>query len=118
MIWGTVSRDAKLEFTKMKNIPKVTFGVAYARKTFMNCLTLGDGDETAVAARLEKGDKVLCAGVWSSREYTTQEGEKKTWSELRVDMVIPQAAFSGETEEGPQGEEEAPEETGDYELSI
>lgn len=91
LIWGKVTRDAKLEYTKGSNnkppMPKVTFGVAYEEKKFMNVLALGESPQTNIAQRVRKGDQVLIAGRWSSKEYKNSAGEEKTWAELRVEQI-------------------------------
>lgn len=86
---GSVSRDARTGETPQKHTPKVEFGVAYDSKMFMNVLAMGDRAATRLAACLEKGDDVLAVGTWRQRPYTTKDGEKKVWSELRADHVIP-----------------------------
>lgn len=129
IVWGTVSRDANLTFTKSKEIPKVQFGISYDKKTFMNCVALDDKPATRVAADLQKGDAVLCVGVWSSREYTDKNGEKKTWAELVCDLVIKQpdvfyAQSSGEEDNSGEpgtnaaGDDTSEYEDSDYELTI
>lgn len=102
LIWGRVTRDAKLEFTRNKNIPKVSFAVAYDSKKYMNCSSMGDNDKTSVAALLEKGDEVLIGGIWSSRKYMTKDGEEKTWSELKIEFIMPQGAPAASQSAIPQ----------------
>ena len=87
VVWGTVSKDAELTFTKQQEIPKVSFGVSYDKKTYMNCITLKDTPTARVAADLRKGDTVLCMGVWSSRKYRGRDGNEKTWAELLCEVV-------------------------------
>lgn len=129
VIWGTVSKDAQLTFTKQQEIPKVTFGVSYDKKTYMNCITLKDTPTARVAADLRKGDMVLCAGVWTSREYQGRDGQKKTWAELLCDVIIRQPdVFYGQSEEVAEGNSDAGTtgdggdtyeyEEPDYELTI
>ena len=60
---------------------------------FMNVLAMGDRAATRLAACLEKGDDVLAVGTWRQRPYTTKDGEKKVWSELRADHVLPLGAL-------------------------
>lgn len=95
LIWGKVTRDAKLEYTKGSNnkppMPKVTFGIAYEDKKFMNVLALGESPQTNIAQRVRKGDQVLIAGRWSSKEYRNSAGEDKTWAELRVEQIAIQS---------------------------
>jgi single-stranded DNA-binding protein len=95
LIWGKVTRDAKLEYTKGSNnkppMPKVTFGVAYEEKKFMNVLALGESPQTNIAQRVRKGDQVLIAGRWSSKEYKNSAGEEKTWAELRIEQIVIQS---------------------------
>lgn len=95
LIWGKVTRDAKLEYTKGSNnkppMPKVTFGVAYEEKKFMNVLALGESPQTNIAQRVRKGDQVLIAGRWSSKEYKNSAGEEKTWAELRIEQIAIQS---------------------------
>lgn len=90
---GSVSRDARTSETLQKHTPKVEFGVAYDSKMFMNVLAMGDRAATRLAACLEKGDDVIAVGTWRQRPYTTKDGEKKVWSELRADHVIPLGAL-------------------------
>lgn len=90
---GSVSRDARTSETPQKHTPKVEFGVAYDSKMFMNVLAMGDRAATRLAACLEKGDDVIAVGTWRQRPYTTKDGEKKVWSELRADHVIPLGAL-------------------------
>ena len=68
-------------------------GVADDSKMFMNVLAMGDRAATRLAACLEKGDDVIAVGTWRQRPYTTKDGEKKVWSELRADHVIPLGAL-------------------------
>ena len=129
VVWGTVSKDAELTFTKQQEIPKVSFGVSYDKKTYMNCITLKDTPTARVAADLRKGDTVLCMGVWSSRKYQGRDGNEKTWAELLCEVIIRQPdVFYAQDDEnagvGPEGgtsgaagdtyEYEEP----DYELTI
>lgn len=120
VIWGNVNKDPKVGQTPNKGVPKVTFGITYGHKQYMNCVCLGDTAVTRVASCLEKGDTVLAAGTWNSRDYTSRDGEQKTWAELKVGFLQLQqdAAGEAEDEEGTDGEteEEGPDE--DYELSI
>lgn len=90
---GSVSRDARAGETPQKHTPKAEFGVAYDSKMFMNVLAMGDRAATRLAACLEKGDDVFTVGTWRQKPYTTKDGEKKTWSELRADHVIPLGAL-------------------------
>lgn len=90
---GSVSRDPRIGAIPKNNLPKAEFGMAYDSKMFMNVLAMGDRAATRLAACLEKGDDVLAVGTWRQRQYTTKEGEKKTWSELRADHVIPLGAL-------------------------
>lgn len=90
---GSVSRDAHTSETPQKHTPKAEFGVAYDSKMFMNVLAMGDRAATRLAACLEKGDDVIAVGTWRQRPYTTKDGEKKVWSELRADHVIPLGAL-------------------------
>ena len=97
VIWGKVTRDAKLEYTKGSETappkPKVTFGVAYGDKgaendkKFMNCISIGECYQTDLAQRVRAGDYVLIAGRWSSKEYTNKDGEQRTWNELRIEHI-------------------------------
>ena len=91
VIWGKASRDMKLEYTKGSETsppkPKVTFGVAYEDKRFMNVISVGDCQQTNIAQRVRKGDYVLIAGRWSSKAYTNKDGENKTRDELRNDYI-------------------------------
>lgn len=91
---GLLSRDPKCSYTKNKNTPKVEFGVAYDSKQFMNVLCLGDCAATRIASCLEKGDGVFIAGKWTSRTYTTRDGEEKTWTEVKADFVAVQGDVS------------------------
>lgn len=127
--WGTVSKDAQLTFTKQQEIPKVTFGVSYDKKTYMNCITLKDTPTARVAADLRKGDTVLCMGVWSSRKYRGRDGSEKTWAELLCEVIIRQPdVFYGQADENApvpsgNGTSEAEADTyeyeePDYELTI
>lgn len=84
ILWGEVSRDASLSYTRSKNAPKVEFGVRFESKKFMNVVSIGDCPQTATASRMEKGDFVMCAGLWERRPYTNKNGEDKTWSELKI----------------------------------
>ena len=107
VIWGTVSKDAELTFTKQQEIPKVVFGVSYDRKTYMNCITLKDTPTARVAADLRKGDTVLCMGVWSSRTYKGRDGNEKTWAELLCEVIIRQPdVFYGQDETYGENQQE------------
>lgn len=107
VIWGTVSKDAELTFTKQQEIPKVVFGVSYDRKTYMNCITLKDTPTARVAADLRKGDTVLCMGVWSSRTYRGRDGNEKTWAELLCEVIIRQPdVFYGQDETSGENQQE------------
>lgn len=90
---GSVSRDARTGETPQKHTPKAEFGMAYDSKVFMNVLAMGDRAATRLAACLEKGDDVAVVGTWRQRPYTTKDGEKKVWSELRADHVLPIGAL-------------------------
>lgn len=90
---GSVSRDAKVGEIPKNHIPKVEFGVGYDSKQFMNVCAVGDNAATKLSACLEKGDAVCVVGTWRQRDYTTRDGEKKVWSELRADHVIPLGAL-------------------------
>lgn len=86
MVWGELSRDPQI---KCVNKPKVEFGLKYHRKMFVNCVAWGETDTSTVMAALERGDTVLCIGQWEKREYTNKKGEKKDWSELTCEIIIP-----------------------------
>lgn len=111
LLWGEVVQDARLSYTKHKHCPKVEISVKYSRNKYMRVTSLGDYQQTAVASRLEKGDYVLCAGLWEERPYKNKDGEEKFWSELKISaklngFISPlgqvQSAEMGEaTEEGP-----------------
>lgn len=95
LIWGRVTRDAKVESTKGSDtrppMPKVTFGVAYEDKRFMNVISVGESPQTNIAQRVRKGDHVLIAGKWSSKDYQNSAGENKTWTELRIEQIAIQS---------------------------
>ena len=84
IVWGEVSRDAELGYTRQKEIPKAEFSIRYDNHKFMSVTALGDFPQTAVASRLEKGDFVICAGQWEERQYKDRNGNDRTWSELKV----------------------------------
>lgn len=84
---GSVSRDAKVGEIPKNHIPKVEFGMGYDRKQFMNVCVVGENAAAKSSACLEKGDAVHVVGTWSQRPYTTSDGEKKIWSELRAQEV-------------------------------
>lgn len=88
LVWGKVTRDAKFEYTKGSlPKPKVTFGIAYEDKRFMNVISVGDCRQTEIAQRVRKGDWVLIAGHWASKAYKNRDGEDKMWDELRIDHM-------------------------------
>lgn len=95
LIWGRVTRDAKVESIKGSDMrppmPKVTFGVAYEDKRFMNVISVGESPQTNIAQRVRKGDHVLIAGKWSSKDYQNSAGENKTWTELRIEQIAIQS---------------------------
>lgn len=112
---GTLSREPKCSYTKAKNAPKVEFGVAYDNKQFMNVLCLGDSAATRTASCLERGDGVFIAGKWTSRTYTSRDGEEKTWTEVKADFVAVQADVSVPTpENGPVGGDPGGPDTGAF----
>lgn len=94
IVYGPVTRDARNTVTPQKAIPKSEFGISYDRKKFMNVLALGDAPVTRMASALEKGDVVLVAGLWTEKEYTNKDGEKKVYSELRAEIIIPQPSVA------------------------
>ena len=96
-VWGKVSREPHIGTTR-KGEPKIQFGVSYARGEFMNVMAAGEGDTSVIAAALEKGDIVDVKGVWSARKYTNRDGEEKTWSELRADVICPQSLLTAALE--------------------
>ena len=108
IIVGTVTRDAKFEYTKNSHVPKVTFSVAHGNKQYMNCLVLGDRDSTLIASGLEQRDVVLCAGKWTRRTYTSKDGAPKNWDELLCEIVIPQPVPSAAMMESAPSSPSAP----------
>ena len=110
---GTVTRDTKLDVTKNKGMPKVTFSVNCGNKRYINCLALGDGDVTRLAACLERRDTVFGAGTFSTRAYTSRDGSEKQWSELLLDFLSVQSGTPA-SQEPDKPEEEAPESEPDY----
>lgn len=120
IVSGTVSRDAELAYTQSKGLPKVTFGVRFDRKQFMNVMALGDSQTTMVAAGLEKDDAVFVIGTWSCKKYRTKKGEDKTWEELKADLIIPQAMALGTTKDLPMdnGDPDAFESANDDEMDY
>lgn len=101
---GYLTRDVKTSYTVTKKIPKVMFGIAYDSKQFMNVLCLGDEPVTRFASCLERGDTVFIAGKWTSKVYTTKDGEEKTWTEVKADFISLQSDIQSAA---------APEEPGD-----
>jgi len=123
MIWGRLSREVKVEYTKDKGLPNVSFCICYDKGQFMNCYVLGENPVTQMASCLEKGDTALCLGVWRQKNYTNKHGESKLWSELRCDMIVPQTASPiGGPALGDQGEPDVFESQGaeepDYQPAI
>lgn len=128
VVWGSVSQASSIGETQNHN-PKVKFSVCYAKSTYMNCVAYGNTDTTQFAASLEKGDLVLCAGLWSERQYTDKDGNPRRYQELVCDIVFPPAALmeaafrvplspeSGE-DGGAQGSQREEETEPDFELSI
>lgn len=92
-VWGKVTRDPKIGQTR-RGDPKVTFSVCYEKGEFMNILAAGDDDTTRIACSIEHGDIVDIKGIWSAREYTTRDGEKKVWSECRADVINVQSLMA------------------------
>lgn len=112
VVWGTVSRDAEVTQIGERKTPKVKFGVAYEKGQFMNCAAFGNTETAQFAASLEKGDKVLCAGVWSRRAWTGNDGRERVTDELNCDIIFApsllyQASF--QTPEDQEGAEDAQE---------
>lgn len=102
LIAGVLLRDAKFEYTKNSQTPKVTFSVAYGKKQYMKCVALGDRPTTLLASGLEKGDVVLCAGIWTRREYTGADGAQKNWDELLCDYIAVQQVPNMAAHEGTE----------------
>lgn len=88
VVWGTVSRDAEVTQIGERKTPKVKFGVAYDKGQFMNCAAFGNTETAQFAASLEKGDKVLCAGVWTRRTWTGNDNKERVTEELNCDVIF------------------------------
>ena len=111
---GIVCKDSKYEANYGG---KTTFSVKYgsmrdesgkrADGLFFNCCARRA--IATLAACLEKGDSVLVCGVVTSREYTSLDGQRKTWTELECDFLLPQP-------QAPVNTEESDEEAGEHGL--
>lgn len=107
VVWGTVSRDAEVTQIGERKTPKVKFGVAYEKGQFMNCAAFGNTETAQFAASLEKGDKVLCAGVWSRRAWTGNDGKERVTDELNCDIVFAPSLLYQASFRTPEDQEEA-----------
>lgn len=107
VVWGTVSRDAEVTQIGERKTPKVKFGVAYDKGQFMNCAAFGNTETAQFAASLEKGDKVLCAGVWSRRAWTGKDGNERVTEELDCDIVFAPSLLYQAAFRAPEEQEEA-----------
>lgn len=83
---GYLPQEPKFGKTS-KNEPKVTFGVCYRRKKYMNVCCTGDNEITRIASCLEAHDTVNVKGTWRSKHYTNRDGEEKEWEELYADFL-------------------------------
>ena len=89
---GNVTRDAK-ETCHSK--PKVAFGLAYAKKQFINeCIAWDGSPFYETAKRLEYGDRVLVAGILSEKDYVNSSGERNTSRELNIGFLVPAAVIT------------------------
>lgn len=88
---GVVTKEAKLDITPNKGLPKVTFSVNAGNKRFINCLALGNSPVTQLASCLEKKDSVFVAGVYKERQYTNRNGEERVWGEVLLDYLAIQS---------------------------
>lgn len=86
---GYLTRAPKIGTTS-KGEPKVTFGMCYRKKKYMNVCFTGDNALTRVASILDTHDVVDVKGTWRSKHYTTREGEEKEWEELYGDFLAVQ----------------------------
>ena len=101
--WGRVVRAPELNYTKTKNVPKVTWSIAYGDKEYLNCLALGNRPSTRIAKCLEKGDIVIIAGTLTRKDYEKRDGSRGVWVECLCDAVIcqPDVARTPDNDTGP-----------------
>lgn len=107
LMTGYVTREPKIA-TTAKGFPKVQFGFCYDSKKFHNVLCIGDDAVSRVASQLQVHDVLLIGGKWSSRQYTTKDGEQKTWTEVKADFILPQVDVAMTASSPAQGNESAP----------
>lgn len=131
LAWGKVSKDAKLTYTKTKNIPKVSTSVCVDKNEYINIMTLGDSAVGRTASCLEYGDYIFCMGKFRKTKYINKKGIEKEWAELQCDVILVQTDIKAQpqqtTAEVPQIVDDGPPDafesaddnyTYDFELSI
>ena len=105
-IIGNLAGDPELRFTQ-SGVPVVNFTVAstprrYDKNSgqwvdeetlFMRCSLWRDAAEN-VAESLGRGTRVIVSGRLKARSYETQQGEKRTVTELEVDEVGPSLRYA------------------------
>lgn len=93
LVWGKLTRDAEVKtFTKQKcecNI-KIDAG------TFLNVFTWSDNPCYDTMIYLEKGDIIVAFGTMIEKKWINKKNEEKISYELDADIVIPQAAITGQ----------------------
>ena len=105
-IIGNLTGDPELRFTQ-SGVPVVNFTVAstprrYDKNSgqwvdeetlFMRCSLWRDAAEN-VAESLGRGTRVIVSGRLKARSYESQQGEKRTVTELEVDEVGPSLRYA------------------------
>lgn len=89
--WGEIVREPS---DTMRNKRQFKFAVKIGRgaereSKYLLCSTYGDSMNSRIMREMEKGDIVLCAGVWTENEAAkTKKGIKKTY-EMAAHFCIP-----------------------------
>ncbi|MGL5718805.1 MAG: single-stranded DNA-binding protein [Paraclostridium sp.] len=96
MLSGRLTKDAELSYIASTNTPKIVFTIAVDRNyqkdknnkksDFINCEMLGKGAE-ALNQYLTKGKPIMVEGELNIDQYQDQEGNKKSFTKIKVDRV-------------------------------
>jgi single-strand DNA-binding protein len=93
---GNLVADPEVRYTS-GGLAVTTFAIARSYKvrdteeervSFFDCVTFGQTAEN-VAESLEKGNRVIVEGTLEQRRWETDEGQKRSKHEVRVDAVGP-----------------------------
>lgn len=103
-ITGNLTRDPEVKYTT-NGTPYTRLSIAVNRRTYNKTTEEWEdelegffdatawNDQAEAAGHLTKGTRVIATGTMQQRHYETEEGERRTRWELRIDELGPSFRF-------------------------